>query len=280
MLTAQRIIHNDNGTLRDKSTELNNIFAGAAVVDLAATTDYLYIGSDLPFNHRYFQVSVVNAIASVVSVDIWDGSSWVAAVDVIDQTSVSGVPFAQSGLIQWTLSRNASWGQEADSSDVTGLSGTAIYDFYWARLKVSVSLTGTTALSYVGHKFASDAELGGYYPDLTQSAVMTAHTSGKTTWDDQHFLAAEEVVRDLRAAKIVWSDNQILAPEQFLLAGIHKVAHNIMVPMGTSFAEARKDAYAEYQRALNLKGFVVDKNEDGRKDEEEVRPCYMTVTRS
>lgn len=271
MLTNQRIIHGDGATLRDRSVELNSIFAGAAVLDLAVTDDYLYIGSDLPFNHRYFQVSVANAVVSAVSVDIWDGSSWVAAVDVVDQTASAGACFAQSGFISWATPRGSSWGKEETTENVTGLTTLKIYNLYWVRLKVSASLTGTTAMTYVGHRFATDADLGGYYPDLIQSNVMTAHTSGKSTWADQHFLAAEEMIQDIRRKGIAWNANQLLDWEQFNIAGIHRVAALIMSSMGADFVDARARSLADYREAMSVPALAVDANEDGHKDEEPKR---------
>lgn len=271
MLSNQRIIFDDGGTLKDKSVELNNLFTQNATVDLAVTTDYLYIGSDLPFNHRYFQVSTANTTASVMSVQIWDGNSWADAVDVIDQTSASGKTLAQSGIISWARDRDSSWGQESTTENVTGLTSLKIYDLYWVRLKVSASLSATTALSYVGHRFATDDELGGYYPDLVQSDVMTAFETGKTDWNEQHVLAAEEIIQDIRRKRIAWNRNQVLDWEQFAPAAVHKVASIIMAGFGNDYKEARVSVLADYAKAMNLKIFTVDQDEDGRADDDEKR---------
>lgn len=270
MLTNQRIIHDDNGTLRDRSVELNSLYTGTATLNLVAAQDKLYIGSDLPFNHRYIQVSTANILASAISsVEIWTGSSWQAAVDIIDQTSLAGATLGQSGYVSWTLDRNGSWGQATTAEDVTGISTLKIYDLYWARFTFSADLTGTTALSYVGHKFATDNDLAGYYPDLTQTAVKTAFASGKTTWDDQHFLAAEEIIQDLRRKKLLWSGQQVLDWEQFNQAGVHKVAALIMQSFGDDYKDNLLEANRQYEKAMNLKNFNIDQNQDGRLSDEE-----------
>lgn len=263
MLSRQRIIHSNNGTLNDFSVELSNLFASTATVDLAVTDDYLYIGSDLPFNHRYFKVSTANTTASVVSVETWDGSTWNAAVDVIDQTSVGGKAFAQSGIISWATERTETWGLEETSENVTGITTLKIYNLYWARLKVSASLSASTALSYVGHKFANDDDLGGYYPDLVSSSLMDAFETGKTDWVEQHVLAAEEIIQDIRRKGIAWNANQILDWEQFNLAAIHRVAALIMTAFGKDYQEPRAEARRLYDEAMNLKVFTIDSNEDG-----------------
>jgi len=278
MLANQRIFHYDGGTLEDKSVDLNNIFSAGTVIDLQ-NADYLYIGSDLPFNHRYFNVSSANAVISTMSVEIWDGNAWVAAVDVIDQTSTGGKTLAQSGFISWTLPRNGSWGQEATTEDIAALSTLKIYDLYWVRLAVSINVSITTALSYIGFRFAGDDDLGGYYPSLIGSSVLDAYETGKTTWAEQHFLAAEDIINDIRAKRIAWNPNQVLNWEQFRLAGIHKVAANIMLAFGDDYKDNRADAMAEYRAAMNLKVFEVDTNMDGRRDETEKYP-YRGITRT
>lgn len=271
MLFNQRIIFDDNGVISDLSVNLNNLFAGTSTVNLALTTDYLYIGSDLPFNHRYFEVSTANANTAVMSVEIWDGNAWNAAVDVIDQTSSGGKTLAQSGYISWVTDRDSSWGQESTTEDIAALASLKIYDMFWVRLKVSANLSANTALQYVGHRFANDDDLGGYYPDLVQSTVMDAFETSKTNWNEQHFLAAEEIIQDIRKARIAWNANQIINWEQFNLAAVHKVAANIMFAFGDDYKDNRAEALKQYKDALNLKVFAIDSNEDGHKTEAETR---------
>jgi len=272
MLSNQRIIHSDNGVLEDKSVELNNLFTTNATIDLAVTDDYLYIGSDLPFNHRYFEVTTANTNTSAMSVEIWNGSEWNAAVDVIDQTSASGRTLAQSGYISWTTDRNESWGMDETTENVTGLTTLKIYNMYWVRLKVSASLSGTTAVGYVGFKFANDDDLGGRYPDLVGSTIMDAFETGKTNWNEQHFLAAEDIIKDIRRKRIAWNANQITDWEQFNLAAVHKVALIIMQSFGDDYKDNRLDAKREYEDAMNLKVFTIDSNMDGHIQTDERQP--------
>lgn len=282
MLFNQRIIWEDGSTLRDLSRELNDAASGTAVISLDATpTDYIYIGSDLPFNHRCFTIGVANAIASVIDeIEIWDGNAWTPAVDVIDQTEVGGKTWAQSGIISWVLDRNANWHQESTTEDMTGsgLTTLKIYDMFWIRMSVTAPITTTASLAYVGFRFAKDADLGGYYPDLVRSSVMDAHTSGKTNWDIQHAYAAEEIIRELRKARICWNPNQLFNWEQFNQAAIHKVAEIIFSGFGDAYEEQRKVAMEKYKREVNQGVFVVDRNESGRIEERERRP-FTGLTR-
>lgn len=283
MLINNRLIWKDNATLKDLSVDLNNLFAVDRVVDFVALTDKIYIGSDLPFNHRYFKISVPNAVASVVSVDIWDGSQWQSAVDVIDMTqATAGTALSQSGIIAWSVDRNHVWGKRDTTELMTGsgLETLKIYQMYWVRLTLSADLTGTTALRYVGHKFSSDNDLGGYYPDLNRAAVMAAFQSGKTAWDEQHVLAAEEIIRDLRKKNIIWNRNQIFGWEEFTDAAVHKVAEIVFTAFGKDYESRKENARDNYEDALDkVVQSAIDKNADGVLSQEEKIPTHGRLLR-
>lgn len=269
MLTMQRIIWDDNGTLTDVSLETSDFLASTKTMPIVAADDKLYIGSDLPFFYRYCDVSTANATASVVSVEIWDGSSWNAAVDVIDETSAGGASLAQSGYIRFKVSRNESWGKEDTSEDVTGISTLKIYDKYWARLTWSADLDANTALNYIGFKFANDNDLGARYPDLNKTAAKSAWTSGKTDWDDQHFEAAEEIIRELRNCQKIHRADQILDPAEYREAAVHKVAEIIMNAYGDEYADNRTTAEKKFRAALSFNFPQIDADGDGRADDRE-----------
>lgn len=267
MLINQRVIWENNTTLTDISLEMNNLFSGTKTIDFVAADDYIYIGSDLPFNHRYFQVSSVNAAASVASVAIWDGSTWNNAVDVLDQTASSGATMAQSGILSWSTDRNKSWACEETTENIAALSTLKIYNMYWVRLGFSGDWTNTTALQYVGHRFCDDNVLTAIYPDLARSAVKTAHTAGKTNWNDQHVIAAEAIIAHLRKERVLASGSQIFGWEMFQHAGAHKVAQIIYASFGESKVEERDEAKRNYDEAMNQIVFNnQDKNADGHLD--------------
>lgn len=278
-LSEQRIIHLDNGTPVDLSISLNDAFGETATIGLVAAEDYLVVGSDLPFNHRYFQVSTVNDQASVVSAEIWDGNSWAAAVDIIDYTTVGGVSLARSGYIKFTVDRNSSWAREDTTEDVTGLTSLKIYDKYWMRFKWSADLNASTALRYLGFKFADDSDIQAYYPDLMNATLLTAFAASKTDWNDQHFMVAEEIISHLQRKGIAWNRNQVVDWEQYNLAGIHglaKIAYN-------AFGDDYKDDYAaaleKFNKSLNFKVHRIDRDADGKLDPVEKEPYVGLVRR-
>jgi hypothetical protein len=272
MLLNNRVVLKDNLTLRDLSPSLNDLTADSEVLSLVAAEDKIYLGSDLPFNHRYFYLSAMNAVAGSVTVDIWDGSEWQPAVDVLDMTKVSGAPFARSGIIQWTTDRNRSWMRMATTEDMSGsgLETQKIYNMYWVRLTFSANFAFTA--KYVGHRFSTDADLAGYYPDLNRSTVMSAHTTGKTSWEEQHILAAEEIIQRLRNEQTISSPAQIFNWGMFCIPSVHKVAWIIMNAFGKKYEEAKSDAAEAFSDAMDGLTFGVDRDADGHLDDDEGEP--------
>lgn len=268
MLYAQRIIWKDNTTLKDMSNELNDLSAGSYTIPFNASEDAIYIGSDLPFNHRYFYIQTVNDQAASISVSIWSGSEWVAAVDVQDETSVSGVSLAQSGIISWATDKDSFWDYEDTSENISDLSTLKIYNLYWVKITFSANLKSTLALKYIGHKFAKDADLVPLgYSDLNTSDIKTAFESGKTTWDDQHIAAGEQIVRYLQQKHLTRSANQIFDWRVFNEPAVHKLAEIIYSSFGEDYEERRKLAESKFFKSINTGGiYRLDRNADGHAD--------------
>ena len=279
MMQDQRVIWDDDGTNVDISTLVNDYRSGSKTLPLVAVDDYLYIASDLPFNHRYIMVSSANDQASAISAAIWWSNEWVDAVDVIDTTSSGGATLAQSGILQWRTNRLKGWDRELDSDDVTGVDNAAIYDMYWLRLTFSGDLNANTAIQYIGHKFSSDTVLTTYYPDLQNASLKTAYLSGKTDWNTQHFMAAECIIRDLKARHIVYSANQILDYGLFEEASCHKVAELIYNGLGRPYIDQKNEAAKYYSKAMQIAFNNIDLNRDGNLSERERRTSLRYMTR-
>jgi len=270
MILDQRVIHNTT----DISTDVNDFRSGTRTFAYTSG-QYLYIGSVLPFNNIYFELGTLNDITSALSVDIWFGNAWVAAVDVIDQTN--GLKL--SGRIQWNTNRLKGWDFEQDSSTITGLSATAIYDMYWLRMSWSSSLKATTSIKYMGQKFSSDSMLFSFYPDLNSTQVLTSFASGKTTWDEQHYMAAEHIVRDLKKANVIMARSQILDYSILIDASCHKIAEIVYSAFGKPYFEQLGHARGAYKEALNLRFFNLDQNADGSLNPSERSISTSFVTR-
>lgn len=281
MLLNNRIIFNNSGTLTDASIALSNIHSETAVFNYETATDFLYLGSDLPFNHRHFALSVVNAVAGTVTVDLWDGTTWVPAIDILDLTSTSGVTLAKDGIIAWRPDEDRSSWNWDDTDDMTdsGLESLKIKGLYWARVKFSADLTDTLAFSYIGHKFCKDEELESEYPEFAQTALKTAFEAGKTDWNEQELVAAEYIVTDLRQMNLITSMNQILDWRVFSKASVHKTAEIIFRAMGDDYKDNMVEAIKAYKNYINLKQFNIDRNRDATLTEKETHPISTYLSR-
>lgn len=273
----QRVIWSDNGTLVDVSRELGDFRREDVTFSLVYNQDKLYVGAELPFNHKYFNVgTTVNAVASVVSVQLWDGTDWRNTVDLNDGTSDGGKSLGQSGTISWAMDLEQSgWNRQFDSDDITALAGLRIFNLYWARFSWTASLTTGTVLKYIGERFSDDTDLFDQYPDLRATALMTAFASGKTSWREQHLMAAEAIVRQLRRDGIVIRKEQIMDDTLYNDASIHKTAAIIYNGLGNGFSEKWKRAEELYRKSLDIKFHEVDTNASGHADD-----CEKSVTTS
>jgi hypothetical protein len=276
-----RIIFSDNGTLKDYTNELNYFASKTAIIDYTTATDYVFIGGDLPFNNKYIMVSSPNAATGAqTKVEYWDGTSWVIAIDVNDETASGDKVLAQSGHISWTFDdEKTSWmWDETDEMTSSGLETLKIFGLYWIRLSWNKTLTNTTALQYIGQKFSEDIDLGSYYPELTLSATKAQFLTGKTDWNDQQFIAADNICRDLQVKGIIKHKNQILDWHMFTEASIHKVAEIVFLAFGNDFQENRKAAQQYYNQAMKTITPKIDRNNNAILDLDEklVRTGFMS----
>lgn len=267
-LITNRIIFSDNDVLSDISSQLNNIESQTSVIPVIALEDYLYVGSDLPFNHRYFSVGVSNVNSSNVSVEVWNGNNWIDAVDVLDQTKVTGSTLSKSGIISWSLDQTDSW-SIGNTEDITGLETLKIFDLYWARISFSADLSTTTSLRYIGHKFAEDEDIGVYYPELVLSETLNQFKSGKTTWEEQLVSASETIIRKLKLMKVIISGSQLLSWDLFTEACVHKTAEIAFNAFGDDYKDNKSESIKDYHRALKMESFHADRNKDLKVDDYE-----------
>ena len=268
-----RIIHSDNGTLKDLSVNLNKYTSGSELIPLEVANDYLYVGARFPFNSFYTIVKEVNAIPSTISIEYWDGNEWKSAIEVLDQTE----GLAKSGKISFVPSKQYGWMMDdtVHSNDTTeeieGLGNIVIYDHYWIRLKVSATLTPTTELSWIGVNFASDADLFLEYPLFDSTSMMNAYKSGKTSWQDQIVTASALVVEDLISKKIIKGQEQILDTDKLRSVTVSKTAQIIYKALGDDYNDEKEAVTKEYYSRLNKSIFHVDENSNARLDERETR---------
>ena len=251
----QRVFH----AATDISTKVNDFRAGVHTFNYTLG-QFLYIGSILPFNNLWFELGVLNIVPATVTVEIWYGGAWTSAVDVIDETT----GLTETGRISWNTDLGKSWDLVEESKNVTGLpAGSRIFDMYWCRLSWSATLTTTTTLKYIGQKFATDGILYGIYPDLNNDQTKLSFASGKTNWDEQHYIAAEEIVKELKKRGVIKARQQIMDYKMFENAACRKIAEIVYTAFGAPYFDQLKLAKDEFSKAMNIEFPAVDQNADG-----------------
>jgi hypothetical protein len=280
MQLKERVILKQGSTFRDISGNMSRYVAGTEVLNFTATTDALYIGSGLPFNHRFFDVDVFNTATSSMDIKLWCGNDWVSVAEVVDTTSVNSKTLAQSSVVMWVPDKyKAMWNYVDNTEMITDLSGLHIYDLYWMKITFSVNLSATTAMNFIGHKFSVDADLFNEYPEFNDTNLMTAIKAGKTDWDDQTFAAAEYIIQDLRKANFIRSRNQLLDYQTFKQASIHKTAQIIFNARGFKFKDQAEAARVQYKAALAIAEYNIDQNMDAILSTYEEEPLVGYFTR-
>ncbi len=274
-MAIDRILLSDNGTLDDFSRQVAKYKSGSKSFSYVAAEDAIYIGANVPFNHLYFKMgTTVNALASEIQIKYYNGTEFVSAVNIIDETDVAGASLAQSGFVTWTTDKQEKWHRE-DTRDqsqqiIDELGSVTIYDKYWLEIKFSADLTASVELEWLGMLFSDDDDLGAEYPDLTRSTVLQAFGGvSKTSWQEQHARAAELIVEDLIKLRVIEQKGQIIDRDTFRTASVSKVAEIIYRARGDDYIDDRVEARNEYQARLNKVIYNVDKDKDGRLDIQE-----------
>jgi hypothetical protein len=267
-LLTQRVIHNTT----DISVSVGDYRSGTYAMTYV-NTQYVYIGSCVPFNNIWIELSTVaGSTAGTPVVQVWYNQAWTNVVDIIDQTS----GLTASGRISWSVDVDSGWTIEAESEDVTGLSSFNIFNRYWMRISWPNNFTAT--FGYIGQKLSNDYVMAGLYPDLMQSNIMTGFKAGKTTWDEQHFMVAEYIIKDIRKKNYAQHGGQLMDWSIFEDAGCHRVAEIVYYAFGISHKDHAAIARKRYEEEMANRYMVVDLNKDGHAQPLEVsnRSGFMT----
>jgi len=217
--------------------------------------NFIYIASDLPYNHTYFSLLTKNTADAKMKIEYWAGNNkWIEVVELRDDTR----GLKESGYIEFTPNKDHGW--VCDDSSKVGLTK-VVYDKYWTRISFDVDLTEVT-LNYMGHKFSDDSDLFSLYPIFNNDDLLTAFEVGKETWEAQAVEAAKDIILDLKKKGVILKPEQILERRNFIKASVAKTAEIIFNAFGKDYSEQKKDAEADYSKKIDLKQYDVDTNSD------------------
>ena len=276
-----RIVFIDGSNVTDITPTVGDYNNQDVPLSFVAGQSKLLIGSRAPFNHIYMKLgSTLNTENATMKVSYWDGLKFVEFVDVNDRTEA----LKKDGFVYVTPDKDKLWTlDDTDNENNDQLeqlfNGLVIYDRFWMQIEFDIDLTANVDLSWIGQIFSNDSDLESKYPNLNDSRMKEGFKVGKTTWEEQHVLAAQEIVDDLIDSFTIKHKQEILDPAQLKTASVHKVASIILTPFGQDYRDDRDDANRLYRSSLNKLKPRVDLNGDGRLNPREYRTRQRHMSR-
>jgi hypothetical protein len=278
LLNYIRLFTNISSTLSDKS--LPNQDDTQTVSLVLGTSDYVYIAQRYPFTSIFMHMDTVNSNASVISAQYWDGIAWRDAVDLMDGTSTSGVTLAKSGMIQFSLDDEYTWNKVFDTEDSvspTELQTLKVYNCYWARLKVSASLSAGTDSKEVGYCFTTSQRLKDF--DVEIDSYLASFSATKTDWIDEIKTGSKLLVQDLKRMGLIVSSGQVIELDDVYVPATLRSLMLIYSHLGPSYKDKIEALQKEYSSALNIKRFTFDSNADGKLEQREISGTIKRMIR-
>jgi len=212
------------------------------------TTDAFYIGSRDKFAARYFHLSTLNTNTGTLAVTYWNGTSFAAVTDLVDQTK----HFTRNGFLSWV---NATDWQK---SEITGVDE----ELYWIRVKVSTNLSAGTILQAVLNLFCDDTLVKKYYPDLINDTRYLPDS--RTDFLEQYEAARDLVALRLKQDKIIDDISQIIDPNEVCVAAVHAFAHILLQPITNPEEDTRaRDSERAMNHELNRVRLSLDLDKSG-----------------
>jgi len=245
--------------------------------------DYVYLGQYFPFNNFFAWVDTANTETSSLTIEYWSNNEWVQAVDILDGTSANGKTFGKSGVVQFSpIKDKNAWSRVSDTSETNSttppeLNGFTIYDCFWIRLKVDANLSVGTDVNKITYTFTDSQQLNKY--DIEINSFMPAFESGKTNWIKEVITASEMMLADLKSKGLVISRGQVLRFDDVSMACDMKTLALIYSNLGKAYEEKRVRKELEYEKAINLRRFTFDLNNNGMVDEGEIQFKTVRIVR-
>lgn len=117
----------------------------------AAQSDYLYVGSHIPFRGVNIDVDATNGNASVLTVKYWQDATpdaW-ADISATDGTASGGATLAVDGSVTWTVPTDWLKASLRTIGDTTLTFPHATEPMYWTRWEVSAALDASVTLDHM-----------------------------------------------------------------------------------------------------------------------------------
>lgn len=261
--TKLTVLHDDNSVFADYTREAADYLRDSFSTTLVAAEDYIYIGYRKPINAVYVELETANTNSNTMSVEIYDGTSWVST-DLHDETN----GLTRSGFLTW---------------DKTDMSNTTINseDKYWVRLKPDADHTATTFRG-INLVFADDQMMKSEFFEIDNSSLLpTGESSHVTT----HVAARNMIVQSLRNLGYIkenattgeqnidqWDLHDIYEIRQgAMYLALSKIFFNLSDSVDDNWWQKYREYNDKYEEAMRLARLSMDLDDDGVEDTEEKR---------
>lgn len=220
---------------------------GGTTSFVMTSSDFLYLGFHGRFASRHFNFSALNTNSTVLTVEYWDGDSWEAVKDLVDETQ----GFTKNGFVSWDNQDN--WA----ATTVTPISDV---ELFYVRVSISADLSAGTALQSVLSLYSDDALLRRYYPELVSDSRYLP--PGRTNFLEQHLAAKEKVVLRLKQRRVIDDESQIVDINEVGIAAMYQAVLIILTFIDQD-EEVLARTRAAFEREIDDLTKSIDKNKDG-----------------
>lgn len=245
------ILRNITRTIKNttETTLQTNSTSADALAFVLLTTDAFYIGASYKFASRYLELGTVNTNPSSLSIKYWNGSSYTAVSDPIDQT----LGLTRDGFISWE--NESDWQKKVQT-------GVPI-ELYWIELTVTADLSAGTTLQSLTNLFCDDVLLRSYYPEVVANTRYLP--PGRNNFMDQYVAAKDLVTLRLKQDGIIDDESEILDINEVAVAAVHATAWIILHPIAVDDGDITraKEAFDNFNRELNKVKLDLDLDNSG-----------------
>lgn len=206
---------------------------------------------------------------SELELEYWDGSKWVAAVDILDGTSVSGATLSRSGHVLFNLDfEKTGWGKVMNPTQLaalTELSGRKIFNQYWLKLKVTGAIPADVTFKELGFCWTSSDKMKIFRPEIDR--YMPSIKAGKTNWIPEMMMAAKLMTAEYKKANLVYGPQQVIRLDDVWVAATYKALWIIFSALGPAYLEQAKEIHHQFYKNMNVDNVTLDQDKNGRVSE-------------
>ena len=247
-------------------------YARDSVSIVLATTDYLYIGRDKPFNAVYVEMGTANTNATTLTAEYYSGdeADWYA-MDLLNEETDG---MTRNGFIEWDKNvYDEDWTENTVNS----------VEKFWIRIASSAAFSAGTTIQGMNLVFANDQDLKANVRDIYKFLPTDENLVAETSFILTHVRARDKIIQDIRnSGKYnIDEDARVLDIDQWDFHRIDQVREaaknkaleiiyfNVSNTVDDEYWSKSKDFRNEYEDSMKLVLLSIDQDDTGFESVEE-----------